>query len=656
MSLMRVCFLAAALLSAAPATAAAGGVPPHPLAIDLPAEGQRVLEDSTGAVGAAGDVNGDGVTDVFIGGSSAVYVVFGPLGGTPVNPAALGDRGFVVEARPTDTLSSPDAAGDVNGDGLEDLVIAAGNSCDQLNPTFVVFGKRDTNPVDLANLGNEGFRIDGSEAPTSDTGYCAGGSMIASGAGDFNTDGRADVIVADFGVDGLYVVFGKPDSDAVAVDSLGSAGIRIDFPDPFTLDGGLDANGDGVTDVVVGGRYQNFHLMPDFARVLFGGPDATIAQGFSILGRTFVLNPGHSEELTDLVGTSVAMIGDLNADGLAEIALGAANAPSLDYVPPSSGRGETDFGGAVFVVFGRRSTSAVDPYDLGDGGYRVGGGGTEIDPFGGSVGRAGDVNGDGLDDIVISGRRGYPEQSSFGWTVFGKNDSAPQAVTAQSRATDVPDRYLEVVSASGGVLVGVGDQTGDGRGDLLMGGSLITGPPPPLLQGACANEVPVDPRGTPFYRRSYAPLSTTYATNAGDRLSGTRIGERVEALRGDDCVFGGDGHDELLGGDGKDRLIGGGDGNFLYGGPGRDRLKGGGGLDRLYGGPGRDRLVGRFLPDRLRGGPGRDVILGGRAFDRIYAVDGFADVVRCGAHRDRARVDALDRTIGCEKVQLLKPP
>ena len=676
--------------------------PSHPLTIDLPAEGQRVLEGG-GAASAGGDINGDGRADVLIDGSSAVSVIFGPLGGTPVDPATPGDRGFVVQGRPSDTYYTPRAAGDVNGDGLEDIVIGAANPCDQVNTAFVVFGKHGSAPVDLTNLGDGGFRIDGSEAANSDTGYCIARRMIASGAGDFNTDGLADVVVADYGVDGVYVVFGKADNGPVVVDSLGTAGVSYDFPVPVSLDGGLDANGDGAADVVAGGFKGSPYEIPDFARVLFGGTDASIERGFSITGRKFIQNGRYQEVVPDLLGHSLAMIHDLNGDGLAEVALGAPNAPSLGYVPPPPDDMdgpvvETDFGGGVFVVFGRGTTATVDAYDLGDGGFRLGGDG-DYSPgargsFGGAVARAGDVNGDGLDDIAVVGGGKYPFQLGLGWVVFGKGNSTSQAVTAQSRATDVPSRYLEVAGSGSavGAIAPVGDQTGDGRPDVLMGGTLVMGPPPALLSGACANEVPVVPGGSSVFTSFHA----TYATNAGDRIAGGIAGDRVEALLGNDCVSGAVGPDELDGGGGDDSLIGGkngdnldgGDGNDVLiggrdddnlaggrgadrlaqgtldgvrtsvvdGGPGADRIVGAGGPDILYGGPGRDRLLGRVRPDRLDGGPGRDVLIGGRAFDRIYSVDGFADVVRCGAHRDRAWVDSRDRTVGCERIKVLTPP
>lgn len=96
-------------------------------------------------------------------------------------------------------------------------------------------------------------------------------------------------------------------------------------------------------------------------------------------------------------------------------------------------------------------------------------------------------------------------------------------------------------------------------------------------------------------------------------------------------------------------------GDDLRGGAGADRLSGGPGADCLTGGPGRDLLRGGPGADVLIGGAGRDVLAGGTGSDRILARDGRRDTVVCGPGRDRATVDALDRTTGCEVVRRPSP-
>jgi Ca2+-binding RTX toxin-like protein len=82
-----------------------------------------------------------------------------------------------------------------------------------------------------------------------------------------------------------------------------------------------------------------------------------------------------------------------------------------------------------------------------------------------------------------------------------------------------------------------------------------------------------------------------------------------------------------------------------------DQLYGLGGADLLSGLAGDDLLDGGRGNDRLFGGPGRDRLFGGPGNDTINSVDGQRDSVNCGAGRDTAVVDRLDRVAGCERVQ-----
>ena len=163
---------AAALLAAG----AAGALPPIDLADVAAGSGGLVMNgidpsDLSGiSVSGAGDVNGDGLADVIVGASSAdpsgndsageSYVVFGKADGTPVNlvDVAAGSGGFVINGiDPGDRSGhSVSGAGDVNGDGLADVIVGAnradpgGNS--NAGESYVVFGKADGTVVNLADV------------------------------------------------------------------------------------------------------------------------------------------------------------------------------------------------------------------------------------------------------------------------------------------------------------------------------------------------------------------------------------------------------------------------------------------------------------------------------------------------------------------------
>ena len=214
----------------------------HPTSIGVATRAQGLRIDgaatgdaSGGSADGAGDVNGDGRDDVIIGvlgadnngrsNSGSSYVVYGSANPSNLDLASLtGAQGLRIDGAATGDLSggSVDGAGDVNGDGRDDVIIGAtfadNNGRSNSGSSHVVYGSATPSNLDLASLSDtQGFRIDG--AATSDQ----SGASVA-GTGDVNGDGRDDVIIGAPGADnndrstsGSSYIVGAPAANSAPV-------------------------------------------------------------------------------------------------------------------------------------------------------------------------------------------------------------------------------------------------------------------------------------------------------------------------------------------------------------------------------------------------------------------------------------------------------
>jgi hypothetical protein len=265
------------------------------------------------SVSSAGDVNGDGIDDIIVGarqgddgGSNAgeAYVIFGKAGGGW--GAEVGGRqvldltnlsptdGFIIQGDVANDLLgiSVSSAGDVNGDGIDDIIVGANGGDDggsAAGEAYVIFGKADGSwgtevggrqVLDLTNLAPEdGFIIQG-DAANDELG------VAVSSAGDVNGDGYDDLIVgAHLGDDGgsnageAYVIYGRPD-----MGGLFRAGSSYDDWIAGS-DMGDQLDGRGGADTLLGYGGNDLLIVADtkFARIDGGdGIDTLMLDGSGI--------------------------------------------------------------------------------------------------------------------------------------------------------------------------------------------------------------------------------------------------------------------------------------------------------------------------------------------------------------------------------------
>lgn len=390
-----------------------------------------------------------------------------------------GDNGFRVPGLVAgDVLGrSVSRAGDVNGDGLDDFVLGAPDAdpgaSNYAGEAYVVFGG---NPAfgadfDLGSLdGANGFRIPGANAED-------GIGYSVAALGDFNGDGADDLLLgapfANNGAGAAYVVFGNAGGFPATFNlgSLnGSNGFRIDgLEDTDQLGASIrgigDINGDGLNDLAIG--IPSAFTYTGEAYVVFGsdsgfGPTLELealdgSNGFQL--------PGISEY--DRFGGALSGLGDLNGDGIADFALGARDAVLSD---------DKNFAGEVYVIFGSDAGfgASLDPLDLnGSNGFRLPGI-AAYDGLGSAVGGGGDVNGDGLDDLLVSAEYASPGGLNYAgesYVVFGSTGSFPADFDLSSLNGQNGFRLpgTEAGTYQGTSVHLGGDFNGDGLDELVIG-------------------------------------------------------------------------------------------------------------------------------------------------------------------------------------------
>ena len=293
------------------------------------------------------------------------------------------------------------------------------------------------------------------------------GTSIAN-IGDLNNDGTYDIAVGaplddagDTNSGTIHIMFMNSNgtaSDTVEINSNTTNGPDLNNDDEFgsSIANIGDLNGDGVSDIAVGAPLDDAgDTNSGTIHIIFMNSNGTVSGTIEINSNT---TNGPDLNNDDRFGSSIANIGDLNGDGVSDIAVGA----------PFDDAGGSNRG-AIHIIFMNSDGTASDTVEIND---TVANGPVlaNNDLFGISIANIGDLNGDGTSDIAVGAYGDDGSGSSIGAIhimFMNSNGTVSDTIEINDDTANGPDLYD--IDEFGSSIANIGDLNGDGVSDIAVG-------------------------------------------------------------------------------------------------------------------------------------------------------------------------------------------
>lgn len=401
----------------------------------------------------AGDLNGDGYSDLMISASAynsrrgRIYIYFG---GAIVNTvpdliidgeAATNDFGMVV---------SP--AGDVNGDGYADIITGTKTANASMGRVYIYYGGANMDSV--------------ADVIVSGTATGLNWGEVVSNAGDVNSDGYDDVLISatsySTSTGRAFLLFGGAPMDNVIDVTLTGTSTNSMFSSAMAPAG--DVNGDGYKDFIIGAYAYSTSTGRVF--IFYGGSTVSTTAAVTLTGSA----------ASSRFGWAVSSAGDQNLDGYDDIVVS-----SLMVAGDVKGRVDIYYGGASMDA-----TADVTYYQ------------TPSEQYGFSLSKGGDQNGDEIPEIIVgnNGNSNSLVGKVYQYYSISNSGNAPRILSVK----DIPN------DQGGRVQINWLRSKNDVIGDTILTGYVIERSLPPGISGFSWEQIAVI---SPMYNVNYSYSAPT---------------------------------------------------------------------------------------------------------------------------------------------------